>query len=112
VLALILNRRQVDTAMSNATETLLPWYLGYLGGDWPKAIQCIVAGDNGYQDNHAAINEGLNNYWARNNTPWSWGYLKRSDIPVQFAIAEGWTSGDMYQVSPCRKPFTKVVTLC
>jgi phospholipase C len=86
-------------AMST-TETLLPWHLGYLGGDWPEAIQCIVAGDNGYQDNHAAINGGLNNYWARNNTPWSWGYLNRSDIPVQFAIAESWTSGDMYQVSP------------
>lgn len=84
--------------MSNKTKTLLPWYLGYLGGDWPEAIQCMVAGDNGYQDNHAALNSGLNNHWARNNTPWSWGYLKRSDIPVQFAIAEGWTSGDMYQV--------------
>ncbi|OXV10860.1 hypothetical protein Egran_01378 [Elaphomyces granulatus] len=104
-------QQQVDTAMSNAAETLLPWYLGYLGGDWPKAIQCIVAGDNGYQDNHAAINEGLNNYWARNNTPWSWGYLKRSDIPVQFAIAEGWTSGDMYQESQVTSTNPNRVTL-
>ncbi|KAL1961731.1 hypothetical protein VTN77DRAFT_1093 [Rasamsonia byssochlamydoides] len=89
--------QQVDPDMSNKTTTLLPWHLGYLGSDWPEAVQCIVAGDNGYQDNHAAYNFGLNNYWARNNTPWSWGYLKRSDIRVQFAIAEGWTSGDMYQ---------------
>jgi phospholipase C len=84
--------------MSTATNTLLPWYLGYQGGDSNEAIQCMAAGDNGYQDNQAALNHGLNNHWARNNTPWSWGYFKREDIPVQFAIAEGWTSGDMYQV--------------
>ena len=84
--------------MSNETETLLPWYLGYLGGNWSEAIQCMTAGSNGYQENHAAINGGLNDGWVRNNTPWSWGYLRRSDLPVQFAIAEGWTVGDMYQV--------------
>jgi phospholipase C len=84
--------------MSTATNSLLPWYLGYQGGDSNEAIQCMAAGDNGYQDNQAALNHGLNNHWARNNTPWSWGYYKRQDIPVQFAIAEGWTSCDMYQV--------------
>lgn len=58
-----------------------------------------MAGDNGWQSNHGALNGGLNNHWATNNTPWSWGHFQRSDIPVQFAIAEGWTVGDMYQVS-------------
>lgn len=95
---LTIARRQVDPNMSTKTSALLPWYLGYKGGDWIDAIQCMAAGDNGYQDNQAALNYGLNNHWARNNTPWSWGYFKRDDIPVQFAIAEGWTSGDMYQV--------------
>ncbi|OJJ45717.1 hypothetical protein ASPZODRAFT_159969 [Penicilliopsis zonata CBS 506.65] len=89
--------QEVDSALSNKTNSLLPWYLGYKGGNTTDAIQCMVAGDNGYTDNQAALNHGLNNHWARNNTPWSWGYLKRNDIPVQFAIAEGWTSGDMYQ---------------
>ena len=89
--------RQVDPNMSDKTKTLLPWYLGHQGGHWLNAIQCMAAGDNGYQANQAALNKGLNNFWARNNTPWSWAYYKRSDIPVQFAIAEGWTSADMYQ---------------
>ncbi|KAI2791089.1 hypothetical protein POX_c03944 [Penicillium oxalicum] len=89
----------VEPSMSTATKSLLPWYLGYQGGSSRDAIQCMAAGDNGYQDNQAALNHGLNNHWARNNTPWSWGYYKRDDIPVQFAIAEGWTSGDMYQES-------------
>lgn len=84
--------------MSTEATTLLPWYLGYEGGDSLDAIQCMAAGSNGYNENQAALNGDLNNLWARNNTPWSWGYLKRSDIPVHFAIAEGWTSGDMYQV--------------
>ncbi|KAL2003706.1 hypothetical protein VTN02DRAFT_2609 [Thermoascus thermophilus] len=103
--------QQVDPEMSSKTETLLPWYLGYQGGDWPDAIQCMVAGDNGYQDNQAAINKGLNNHWARNNTPWSWGYFKRSDIPVHFAIAEGWTCGDMYQESQIASTNPNRVTL-
>jgi phospholipase C len=57
----------------------------------------MIAGDNGWTDNHAALNGDLNNQWALKNTPWSWGYFKRNDIPVHFAIAEGWTVGDMYQ---------------
>lgn len=35
--------------------------------------------------------------WPQANTPESWGYYRRSDLQVQFAIAEGWTVGDMYQ---------------
>ncbi|KAJ5614642.1 phosphoesterase family-domain-containing protein [Penicillium herquei] len=101
----------VDPGMSNKTNNLLPWYLGYEGGDSLDAIQCMTAGDNGYQDNQAAYNHGLNNHWARNNTPWSWGYFKRQDIPVQFAIAEGWTSGDMYQESQITATNPNRVTL-
>jgi phospholipase C len=97
--------------MSTATNALLPWYLGYQGGDSNEAIQCMDAGDNGYHDNQAALNHGLNNHWARNNTPWSWGYYKRQDIPVQFAIAEGWTAGDMYQVRVNRFP-TPIIKVC
>lgn len=59
----------------------------------------MAAGDNGWTDNHAALNYDHNDHWALNNTPWSWGYYKRSDLPVHFGIAEGWTIGDMYQES-------------
>ncbi|EKG22523.1 Phosphoesterase [Macrophomina phaseolina MS6] len=92
-------QQEVNTILTNATDHLLPWHLNYLGGSWLDATQCMVAGDNGWNDNHAALNGDLNNKWALNNTPWSWGYFKRSDIPVHFAIAEGWTIGDMYQES-------------
>lgn len=85
--------------MSTESDTLLPFYLGYQGGNTTEAIQCMGAGSNGYYANHASINGGLNTNWARNNTPWSWGYYKREDLPVQFAIADGWTAADMYQVS-------------
>ncbi|KAE8147071.1 phosphoesterase family-domain-containing protein [Aspergillus avenaceus] len=91
--------QKVDPTVSPDAKTLLPWYLGYKGGSWIDAIQCMVAGGNGYEDNQASLNHDLNDNWVRNNTPWSWGYYKRSDIPVQFAIAESWTSGDMYQES-------------
>jgi Phosphoesterase family len=56
------------------------------------------AGDNSWQAMHEAYNDGLTNQWVSSNTPYSWGYFERSDIPVHFDIAEGWTVGDMYQV--------------
>ncbi|KAJ5212782.1 uncharacterized protein N7498_004428 [Penicillium cinerascens] len=101
----------VDSSMSTKTKTLLPWYLGYQGGSSVDAMQCMTAGSNGYEDNQAALNHDLNNMWARNNTPWSWGYLKKSDIPVQFGIAEGWTAGDMYQESQVTSTNPNRVTL-
>ncbi|KAJ6160509.1 phosphoesterase family-domain-containing protein [Penicillium chermesinum] len=101
----------VDPDMSTDAQTLLPWYLGYEGGDSVNAIQCMAAGSNGYTENQAALNGDLNNHWARNNTPWSWGYLKRSDIPIHFAIAEAWTSGDMYQESQITATNPNRVTL-
>ncbi|TVY18056.1 Non-hemolytic phospholipase C [Lachnellula arida] len=91
--------QDVNSALTTSASYLLPWYLNYQGGDFLKATQCMVAGDNGWQDNHAALNGGLNDHWATNNTPWSWGHYRRSDIPVQFGIADGWTVGDMYQES-------------
>ncbi|EAS35164.3 phospholipase C [Coccidioides immitis RS] len=91
--------QKVDSDQSTDTKTLLPWHLGYLGGNWSEAIQCMAAGSNGYRANQAALNYGLNNQWVTDNTPWSWGYLKRDDIPVQFALAEEWTVADMYQQS-------------
>ncbi|PYH92530.1 non-hemolytic phospholipase C precursor [Aspergillus ellipticus CBS 707.79] len=103
--------QQVDPDMSTDAKTLLPWYLGYQGGNSTDAIQCMTAGDNGYEDNHAVLNHGLNNHWARNKTPWSWGYLKRDDIPIQYAIADGWTAGDMYQESQVTSTNPNRVTL-
>ncbi|KAI1608770.1 non-hemolytic phospholipase C precursor [Exophiala viscosa] len=89
----------VNSSLTNDTDYLLPFYLNYLGREWLNATQCMDAGSNGYEENHLAYNFGSNDHWALNNTPWSWGYYKRSDLPVQFALAEGWTIGDMYQES-------------
>ncbi|KAI1323731.1 phosphoesterase family-domain-containing protein [Xylariaceae sp. FL0255] len=91
--------QNVNSTLSNQTDYLLPWYLNYLGGNWTTATQCMVAGDNGYASNHRALNGDLNNMWALGNTPWSWGHFRRDELPVHFAIAEGWTVGDMYQES-------------
>ncbi|CAI7566686.1 unnamed protein product [Penicillium bialowiezense] len=101
----------VEPAQSNKTKTLLPWYLGQEGGDWHDAIQCLTAGSNGYTENQQSLNNGSNNHWVTKNTPWSWGYLKRQDIPVQYAIAEGWTAGDMYQESQITATNPNRVTL-
>ncbi|KAI9695152.1 MAG: hypothetical protein M1820_008858 [Bogoriella megaspora] len=90
--------QDVNVTLSNATDFLLPWYLNY-AGNWSDPIQCMTAGSNGWQANHGALNGDLNNKWAEANTPYSLGYYKRSDLPVHFGIAEGWTVADMYQQS-------------
>ncbi|KAK6073106.1 hypothetical protein SCUP234_08943 [Seiridium cupressi] len=92
-------QQKTNEDLNTTASYLNPWYLNYLGDDWLNATQCMEAGDNGWDANHAAYNFGLNDAWATNNTPWSWGHFRRSDIPVQFSIADGWTVGDMYQES-------------
>ncbi|ETI23478.1 hypothetical protein G647_05280 [Cladophialophora carrionii CBS 160.54] len=91
--------QKLNKTITKDADYLLPFYLNELGGHWLNATQCMDAGSNGYEENHLAYNGGLNDHWALNNTPWSWGYYKRNDLPVQFALAEGWTVGDMYQES-------------
>lgn len=90
--------QQVTDDLTNVTERMSPWYINYLGGDWPEASQCMTAGDNGWSSNHLAFNGGTNDHWAVNNTPYSIGYYKREDIPIHFSLAEEWVVGDMYQV--------------
>jgi phospholipase C len=90
--------RIVTPDLSNQTTQLLPWYINYLGGNWTEATQCMGAGQNSFQNNHACLNNDLNNRWALNNTPLSWAHFKRQDLPVHFGIAESWTIADMYQV--------------
>ncbi|KAJ9604008.1 hypothetical protein H2200_011530 [Cladophialophora chaetospira] len=91
--------QKLNKTMTKKADYLLPFYLNELGGHWINATQCMDAGSNGYEENHMAYNNGLNDHWALNNTPWSWGYYKKQDLPVQFALAEGFTVGDMYQES-------------
>ncbi|KIK60377.1 hypothetical protein GYMLUDRAFT_97114 [Collybiopsis luxurians FD-317 M1] len=89
--------QQVNPFLSNDTDFLLPWYIAAEGGEFINGTQCMVGGSNGWAENHAALASGRNDLWVEANTPQSWGHFRRSDIPVQFAIAEGWTVGDMYQ---------------
>ncbi|KAK0522604.1 hypothetical protein OC834_006223 [Tilletia horrida] len=76
---------------------LLPWYFN--SNRTNDQTQCAVAGSNGWAANHGAWNQGEIDQWAIKNTPYSLGYYKRQDIPLHFALAEGWTVGDMYSQS-------------
>ncbi|KAF9061722.1 phosphoesterase family-domain-containing protein [Rhodocollybia butyracea] len=89
--------QQVNSILSNKTDFLLPWYISAAGGEFINGTQCMDGGSNGWGENHAALAFGNNASIAENNSPQSWGHFRRSDLPVHFAIAEGWTVGDMYQ---------------
>ncbi|KIK54163.1 hypothetical protein GYMLUDRAFT_917793 [Collybiopsis luxurians FD-317 M1] len=89
--------QQVNSFLSNDTDFLLPWYIAAEGGEFINGTQCMAGGSNSWGENHAALASGQNDLWVEANTPQSWGHFRRSDIPVQFAITEGWSIGDMYQ---------------
>lgn len=59
---------------------------------------CFIVGP-GFTANHNAFAQGDNNQWVTKNTPFSWSYFKRQDVPTHFALADGWTVGDMYTES-------------
>lgn len=80
-------------------DELMFFYINQAGGHYNKATQCMVGGSNGWQENHAAWNNGKNDKWAIENTPYSLGYFKRKELPVHFALAEEFIVGDSYYES-------------
>ncbi|GJJ06253.1 hypothetical protein Clacol_000444 [Clathrus columnatus] len=89
----------VDGTLSNATDFLLPFYINAAGGNISEATQCMISGSNGWQANHDAYAHGENNLWALKNSPFALGYFLRQDLPTHYALADGWTIGDMYAQS-------------
>ncbi|CZR53328.1 related to phospholipase C [Phialocephala subalpina] len=68
-------QQKVNDGLSTQATSLLPFYINYLGrANWTAASQC-----------------------ASDNTAMSWTHFKRQDLPLHFALAEGWTLADMYQ---------------
>jgi phospholipase C len=74
----------------NGTKYLLPYQLqGARAG-------CTAGGSNAWAPNHAALNGGKNDNWPNGNSPYSMGYLTRSQIPFLFSLADEFTIADMY----------------
>lgn len=91
-------KQVTDSSLTTAADYVNPWYINYLGGNWPEATQCMLTGTNSWQENHAAWNDGTNDHWAVGNSPYSIGFYKQQDIPIQWALADNFVVGDMYQV--------------
>ncbi|WFD35072.1 phospholipase C, partial [Malassezia cuniculi] len=82
----------------SGVDTLRPWQLTK-DAKYKERAQCMVGGDNGWQANHAAWNDGKIDSWVLANTPYSIGYYGREDVAVQFALAEEFLVGDAYYES-------------
>lgn len=87
-----------DSSLTTAADYVNPWYINYLGGNWTEATQCMLTGTNSWYENHAAWNDGTNDHWAVDNSPYSIGFYQQQDIPIQWALADNFVVGDMYQV--------------
>lgn len=90
---------QQQSDQPSKADTVSPWYINYLGGKWPLASQCMSAGSNGWAANHQAYAHGVNDRWALDQNPYALGFYKKNDLPIHWALAEGWVVGDMYQES-------------
>ncbi|UKZ57531.1 hypothetical protein TrVGV298_011389 [Trichoderma virens] len=90
-------KQLTNSHLTTKTDYVTPFYINYLGGNWSEATQCMVSGSNSWQENHAAWNNGSNDHWAVGNSPYSIGFYKRQDIPIQFSLADNFVVGDMYQ---------------
>ena len=88
-----------DYKPPKGVDELPYWYINHAGGDWKERSQCMLTGSNSWQQNHAAWNKGEIDQWVQVNTPYSIGYYRRDDIPVHFALAEGFIVGDSYHES-------------
>ena len=75
---------------------LKPFYLNHKGGDWHERTQCMLAGTNKWEPNHLAWHDGSMDKWALKNSPYSVGYFKQEDLPVQFTLADNFVVGDAY----------------
>ena len=93
----------VDSSIKPAppkdVKELMYFYVGQAGGHYSNSTQCMVGGSNGWEENHAAWNNGKNDGWALHNTPYSLAYYKRKELPVHFALAEEFIVGDSYHES-------------
>lgn len=87
------------TGVTDEADFLLPYWFNYLGGEenYNKS-QCLCAGANNWIPTQQILEGGLMNKWAQIDTPQSWGYFKRQDIPFHFALADAYTLGDAYHV--------------
>jgi phospholipase C len=87
------------SGLTTEAEYLLPYPLSYLGGEENRnKTQCLCAGANNWIPTHQAMNNGAFDMWAQIDTPQSWGYMMRDDIPFHFALAEAFTVADTYHV--------------
>ncbi|TQV93598.1 non-hemolytic phospholipase C precursor [Cordyceps javanica] len=86
--------KQAIKGTKNGVNSLSPWHINYLGGDWKEATQCMNGGSNGWDAMHGAWNHGRGDAWVTSDTDYNMGYFKREDVPTHFDIAEGWTVMD------------------
>ncbi|KAL1859073.1 hypothetical protein VTK73DRAFT_7602 [Phialemonium thermophilum] len=88
------------TGVTDEADFLLPFWLNWKGDARGfNQSMCLCAGANNWIPTHQALNGGLNNRWAQIDTPQSWGYFKRQDIPFHFKLAESYTVGDAYHAA-------------
>jgi phospholipase C len=62
-------------------------------------LEYLVDLPHGWQDTHAAWNQGKYDAWVANKSPTTMAYLKREDIPFHFALADAFTVCDAYHCS-------------
>jgi phospholipase C len=76
---------------SDGTRVVMPYY-----EDPAKGNGLGAGGPHGWEDSHAAWDNGRMTHWPQFKTQQSMGYLKQQDLQFQFALANAFTLCDAY----------------
>ncbi|AYQ43891.1 MULTISPECIES: phosphocholine-specific phospholipase C [Burkholderia] len=79
---------------SDGKRPVLPFYL-----DSTKGNALLVGGAHSWTDSHSAWDNGRMTAWPASKGDASMGYLRQSDLPFHFALANAFTLCDAYHCS-------------
>ncbi|WP_175969116.1 phosphocholine-specific phospholipase C [Burkholderia sp. BCC0322] len=79
---------------SDGKRPVLPFYL-----DSTKGNALLVGGTHSWTDSHSAWDNGRMTAWPASKGDASMGYLRQSDLPFHFALANAFTLCDAYHCS-------------
>ncbi|MEV6583391.1 phosphocholine-specific phospholipase C [Streptomyces sp. NPDC051582] len=98
-----------STAPSNKTVfqqprgagSIFPWQLSAAPNSWESSECEVDGGGHSWSDQHSAWNGGRMDNWysAKSGTGMTMGYMTRTDIPFNYALADAYTICDAYHCS-------------
>ncbi|WP_433327580.1 phosphocholine-specific phospholipase C [Spirillospora sp. CA-294931] len=83
----------------HGTGRVLPFSLREAAAKAGKDLQWLTSLPHGWSDGQQALGDGWNNGWIPAKTPATMNYVDRTDLPLQYELADTFTICDAYHCS-------------